>query len=44
MSLIVLEQLVEVRSRYTLSARWNGELPDRWLSDISATWGVGEML
>ncbi len=43
-SLIVLEQLVEVRSRYALAARWNGHLPDRWLTDISTTWGVGGML
>ncbi|MFI5808339.1 hypothetical protein [Streptomyces sp. NPDC051561] len=43
-SLIVLEQLVEVRSRYALAARWNGELPDRWLNDISTTWGVGTLL
>ncbi|MFJ4878396.1 hypothetical protein ACIP93_24735 [Streptomyces sp. NPDC088745] len=43
-SLIVLEQLVAVRSRYALAARWNGELPDRWLNDISTTWGVGELL
>jgi hypothetical protein len=28
-SLIVLEQLVEVRSRYALAARWNGKLPNR---------------
>ncbi|CAM5287239.1 hypothetical protein GCM10010329_85890 [Streptomyces spiroverticillatus] len=43
-SLIVLEQLVEVRSRYALAARWNGKLPDRWLNDVSATWGVGALL
>ena len=43
-ALIVLEQLVEVRSRYALAARWNGHLPDRWLNDLSTTWGVGEML
>ncbi len=28
-SLIVLQQLAEVRSRYALTARWNGHLPDR---------------
>ncbi|MFI0982737.1 hypothetical protein ACH4SP_37725 [Streptomyces sp. NPDC021093] len=44
MSLIVLERLVEVRSRFTLTARWNGELPDRWLNDLSGPWGIAEML
>ncbi|MFD3517453.1 hypothetical protein [Streptomyces sp. NPDC058657] len=43
-SLIALEQLSAVRSRYALAARWNGELPDRWLNDMSATWGVSEVL
>ncbi|MFF0747134.1 hypothetical protein ACFYVL_42790 [Streptomyces sp. NPDC004111] len=43
-SLIVLERLVAVRSRYVLAARYNGELPDRWLNDMSAAWGVGELL
>ncbi|WP_263972756.1 hypothetical protein [Streptomyces aureocirculatus] len=44
MSLIVLEHLVEVRSRYAPAARWNGELPDRWLNDISTNWGAGALL
>ncbi|MFF0747177.1 hypothetical protein ACFYVL_43030 [Streptomyces sp. NPDC004111] len=43
-SLIVLERLVAVRSRYTLAVWWNGELPDRWLNDVSAVWGVGNVL
>ncbi|MFD3516430.1 hypothetical protein [Streptomyces sp. NPDC058657] len=43
-SLIVLERLSSIRSRYALAARWNGELPDRWLNEVSASWGVGEVL
>ncbi|MEU8894161.1 hypothetical protein [Streptomyces sp. NPDC048442] len=43
-SLIALERLSAVRSRYALAARWNGELPDRWLNDVSTTWGVGGLL
>ncbi|MFD3516435.1 hypothetical protein [Streptomyces sp. NPDC058657] len=42
--MIALERLVEVRSRYALAARWNGELPDRWLNEVSASWGVGGLL
>ncbi|MEU8893370.1 hypothetical protein [Streptomyces sp. NPDC048442] len=43
-SLIVLERLSTVRSRYGLAARWDGELPDRWLNDLGGPWGVAEML
>ncbi|MFD3518604.1 hypothetical protein [Streptomyces sp. NPDC058657] len=43
-SLIVLERLSSLRSRYALAARWNGELPDRWLNDLNVTWGAGALL
>ncbi|MEU5163824.1 hypothetical protein AB0G74_30005 [Streptomyces sp. NPDC020875] len=43
-SLIALERLSGVRSRFALSARWNGELPDRWLNDLCGPWGVAEVL
>ncbi|WP_433544543.1 hypothetical protein ACQPZG_05100 (plasmid) [Streptomyces sp. CA-294286] len=36
--------VMEVCFRYALAARWNGRLPDRWLNDISAAWGVGALL
>ncbi|MFD3513848.1 hypothetical protein [Streptomyces sp. NPDC058657] len=43
-SLIALERLSTGRSRFALAARWNGELPDRWLNDICGPWGVAEVL
>ncbi|MFI0976432.1 hypothetical protein ACH4SP_05335 [Streptomyces sp. NPDC021093] len=41
-SLIALERLST--ARFALAMRWNGKLPDRWLNDVSATWGIGEVL
>ncbi|MFJ6700701.1 hypothetical protein ACIQM4_32285 [Streptomyces sp. NPDC091272] len=43
-SLIALERLSSVRTRHALAARWNGELPDRWLNDLCEPWGVPEVL
>ncbi|MGW7412750.1 hypothetical protein [Streptomyces sp. NPDC054863] len=41
-SLIALERLSS--ARFALSARWDGELPDRWLNDLCGPWGIAEML
>ncbi|MFI0976190.1 hypothetical protein ACH4SP_04070 [Streptomyces sp. NPDC021093] len=43
-SLIALERLSTARPRFALAARWNGELPDRWLNDLCAPWGIVEVL
>ncbi|MFF9206726.1 hypothetical protein ACF1AE_34155 [Streptomyces sp. NPDC014986] len=43
-SLIALERPSCVRSHFALSARWDGELPDRWLNDLCGPWGVAEVL
>ncbi|MFI0983649.1 hypothetical protein ACH4SP_42450 [Streptomyces sp. NPDC021093] len=41
-SLIALERLSSVR--FALAARWDGELPDRWLNDLCGPWGIGDIL
>ncbi|MFD9487591.1 hypothetical protein ACFWBX_27205 [Streptomyces sp. NPDC059991] len=43
-SLIVLERLSCVRSRFALAAQWDGELPDTWLNDLCGPWGIAEVL
>ncbi|MFD9795506.1 hypothetical protein ACFWXK_31655 [Streptomyces sp. NPDC059070] len=43
-SLIALERLSTVRSRFALAAQWNGELPDTWLNDICGPWGIATIL